>query len=108
MLARRAFEAGGARIKGGKIVIPELVRTLSKMLGRSVIDQTGFTGFFDLQLDFVPDDTTPSLPPPPPNSGSDGVSIVQALQQQLGLRLQSTRGPVQVIVVDQAAPPSVN
>jgi uncharacterized protein (TIGR03435 family) len=102
------FEAGGARIKGGKIVMPELVRTLSKMLGGSVIDQTGFTGFFDLQLDFVPDETTPSLPPPPPNSGSDGVSIVQALQQQLGLRLQSTRGPVQVIVVDQAAPPSVN
>jgi bla regulator protein blaR1 len=103
-----AFEAGGARIKGGKVAMPELVRTLSKMLGRSVIDQTGFKGFFDLQLDFAPDDTTPSLPPPPPNSGSDGVSIVQALQQQLGLRLQSTRGPVQVIVVDQAAPPSVN
>jgi uncharacterized protein (TIGR03435 family) len=103
------FESGGARLKGGKIAMPELLRTLSKLLGRSVIDQTGFTGLFDLQLDFVPDDTTPSLPPPPPNSGtSDGVSIVQALQQRLGLRLQSTRGPVQVIVVDQAAPPTVN
>jgi uncharacterized protein (TIGR03435 family) len=101
----------GAEMKGGKIAMPELVRTLSMLLGRSVIDQTGFTGLFDLQLDFVPDDTTPSMPPPPPNSGiSDitGVSIAQALQQQLGLRLQSTKGPVQVIVVDQAEPPSVN
>jgi uncharacterized protein (TIGR03435 family) len=101
----------GAQMKGGKIAMPELVRTLSKLVGRSVIDRTGFTGLFDLQLDFVPDDTTPSLPPPPPNSGiSDltGASIAQALQQQLGLRLQSTKGPVQVIVVDQAEPPSAN
>lgn len=104
-----AFESGGARMRGGKIAMAELARTLSKALGRSVIDQTGFAGLFDLQLDFVPDDTTPSLPPPPPNSGiSDGVSIVQALQQQLGLRLQSTRGPVPVIVVDHAESPSAN
>jgi uncharacterized protein (TIGR03435 family) len=96
-------------MKGGKIAMPELVRTLSKVLGRSVIDQTGFTGTFDLQLDFATDDMTPSMPPPPPNSPpSDDVSIVQALQQQLGLRLQSTKGPVPVIVVDQALPPSVN
>jgi uncharacterized protein (TIGR03435 family) len=101
----------GAQMKGGKISMPELARALSMLLGRSVIDRTGFTGLFDLQLDFLPDDTTPSMPPPPPDSGiSDitGASIAQALQQQLGLRLQSTRGPVQVIVVDQAEPPSVN
>jgi len=106
-----ALGRGGAQMKGGKIAMPELVRTLSKLVGRSVIDRTGFTGLFDLQLDFVPDDTTPSLPPPPPNSGiSDisGASIAQALQQQLGLRLQSTKGPVPVIVVDQAEPPSAN
>jgi uncharacterized protein (TIGR03435 family) len=98
----------GAEMKGGKIAMPELVRTLSKLLGRAVIDRTGFTGLFDLQLDFVPDDTTPSMPPPPPDSGMTGASLAQALQQQLGLRLQSTKGPVQVIVVDQAETPSVN
>jgi len=106
-----AVTPGGAQMKGGKIAMPELVRTLSILLGRSVIDRTGFRGLFDLQLDFVPDDTTPSIPPPPPNSGiSDitGLSLPQALQRQLGLRLQSTKGPVQVIVVDQAEPPSVN
>jgi uncharacterized protein (TIGR03435 family) len=106
-----ALGPAGARIKGEKIAMPELVRTLSKALGRSVIDRTGFTGLFDLQLDFVPDDTTPSIPPPPPNSGTSditGVSIAQALQQQLGLRLESTKGPVEVIVIDHVEEPSVN
>jgi len=101
----------GAEIKGGKISMPELARALSSVVGRSVIDRTGFTGLFDVKLDFVPDDITPSLPPPPPNSGISyltGVSIAQALQQQLGLRFQSTKGPVSVIVVDQVEPPSVN
>jgi len=56
----------------------------------------------------VPDDTTPAMPPPPPDSGISGVSIAQALEQQLGLRLESIKGPVQVIVVDQAERPSAN
>jgi len=99
---------GGAHMHGGKIATPELVRTLSMLLGRSVIDKTGITGLFDLQLDFVPDDTTPAMPPPPPGSYISGVSIAQALQQQLGLRLESAKGPVQVIVVDQAGRPSAN
>jgi uncharacterized protein (TIGR03435 family) len=98
----------GARMQGGKVAMPELVRMLSRVLGRSVIDRTGFTGLFDLQLDFLPDDTTPSMPPPPPGSDITGVSIAQALRQQLGLRLQSTKGPVEVIVVDHAEPPSEN
>lgn len=98
----------GAQMRGGKIRMPELVRTLSMLLARSVIDKTGFAEFFDLQLDFVPDDTTPAMPPPPPDSGISGVSIAQALQQQPGLRLESTRGPVQFIVVDQAERPSAN
>jgi uncharacterized protein (TIGR03435 family) len=99
---------GGAQMHGGKIAMPELVRTLSMLLGRSVIDKTGFTELFDLQLDFVPDDTTPAMPPPPPGSYTSGVSIAQALQQQLGLRLESAKGPVQVIVVDRAERPSAN
>jgi uncharacterized protein (TIGR03435 family) len=98
----------GARLQGGKIAMPELVRILSMLLGRSVIDRTGFSEVFDLQMDFVPDDTTPAMPPPPPDSGISGTSIAQALQQQLGLRLESAKGPVEVIVVDHAEPPSGN
>jgi uncharacterized protein (TIGR03435 family) len=97
-----------AQIRGGKIAMSELVRALSMVLGRSVIDKTGFTALFDVQLDFVPDETTPAMPPPPPGSGISGVSIAQALQEQLGLRLEPAKGPVELIVVDQAERPSPN
>jgi bla regulator protein BlaR1 len=99
---------GLGQLRGGKIGMPELVRVLSMMLGRSVIDRTGFSSLFDVQLDFVPDETTPAMPPPPPGSGISGVSIAQALQEQLGLRLDAAKGPVEVIVVDQAERPSAN
>jgi uncharacterized protein (TIGR03435 family) len=86
----------------------ELVRVLSLLLGRSVIDNTGFTGLFDVQLDFVPDDTTPGVPPPPPGSRITGPNLAQALQDQLGLRLESAKGPVDVLVIDSVAKPTEN
>jgi uncharacterized protein (TIGR03435 family) len=95
-------------MRGGKIAMSELVRTLSLLLGRRVVDQTGFTALFDVQLDFVPDETTPALPPPSPGSPISGVPIAQALRQQLGLRLEPARGQVDVLVVDQAERPSPN
>jgi uncharacterized protein (TIGR03435 family) len=98
---------GGAHLSG-EIAMSELVRVLSMLSGRSVLDKTEFRALFDVQLNFVPDETTPAMPPPPPGSGISGVSIAQALQQQLGLRLESTKGPVEVIVVDQAERPSAN
>jgi uncharacterized protein (TIGR03435 family) len=95
-------------MQGGKIAMPEFARKLSLMLDRSVIDKTGFTGLFDLQLHFVPDETTPAMPPPPPGSEASGPSLPQALHQQLGLQLESTKGPVEVIVVDHAERPAGN
>jgi uncharacterized protein (TIGR03435 family) len=102
-----ALGPAGARMQGGKIAMPELVRMLLMLLGRGVIDRTGFTGLFDLQLDFVPDEITPAMPPPPPDVFISGSSLPQALQQ-LGLQLQATKGPVDVIVVDRAERPSAN
>jgi uncharacterized protein (TIGR03435 family) len=98
----------GAHLLGGKIAMPEFTRLLSMLLGRHVVDRTGIAAPFDASLEFVPDDTTPGMPPPPPGSGITGPSMAQALQQRLGLRLEATRGPVDVIIVDQAEPPSAN
>jgi uncharacterized protein (TIGR03435 family) len=102
-----------ARMQGGKVLMPEFVRMLSMVLGRPVIDKTGFSGLFDVRLDFLPDEVTPALPPPPPDAAgaspdSNTPSIVSALPDQLGLRLESTKGPVEVIVIDRVERPSAN
>jgi uncharacterized protein (TIGR03435 family) len=104
------LQTGGARMFGGKIPMPELVRMLSVVLGRTVVDRTGFTGTFDVRLDFLPDDSTPPLPPPPPDAVSSAMSpsIFSALPEQLGLRLEAAKGPVEVIVIDHVERPSAN
>lgn len=96
---------------GGRIPMPELIRTLSLLLGRIVVDKTGFTGLFDVSVGFLPDGGTPLLPPPPPEAASSSAmspSIFSALPQQLGLRLESTKGPVEVIVIEHVERPSAN
>jgi uncharacterized protein (TIGR03435 family) len=105
-----ALQPSGARMQGGNVLMPELVRTLSLALGRVVIDKTGFTAPFDVQLDFITDATTSAMPPPPPGAAIDPnvPSIGTALQEQLGLRLDSTKGPVDVIVIDHIERPTAN
>jgi uncharacterized protein (TIGR03435 family) len=109
---RVMLDVGGARMLGGKIAMPEFVRTLSLTLGRTVIDKTGLTGFYDVKLDFVPDEATAALPPPPPDAAAaldaKNPSVLTALQEQLGLRLESGKGPVEVIVVDHVERPATN
>jgi uncharacterized protein (TIGR03435 family) len=63
-------------------------------LGRPVLDQTGLTGNYDFVLDFTPDQ-------PPPNApDSGGPTFIEALQQQLGLKLKPQKGQVQFIILD--------
>jgi uncharacterized protein (TIGR03435 family) len=109
---RVMLEPTGARALGGKVPMAEFARTLSMVTDRTVIDRTGFGGLFDVQMTFLPDDSTPAMPPPPPDVAaaleSRTPSILSALQEQLGLKLESTRGPVEVIVIDHAERPSGN
>ena len=109
---RVMLEPSGARALGGKVPMAEFARTLSLVTSRTVIDRTGFGGFFDVQMTFLPDESTPAMPPPPPDVAaaleSKTPSILSALQEQLGLKLESTRGPVEVIVIDHAERPSGN
>ena len=67
-----------------------------------MIDKTGLQGNFDVDLHWTPDDRADAQP------GDGGPSIFSAIQEQLGLRLQSSKGPVEVLVIDRAEQPSDN
>lgn len=88
-------------------IIPMLARTL----GRTIVDKTGLTGKFNLNMQWTPDDAQLAmLPPDAPRPASDpsGPSIFTALQEQLGLKLESQKGPVEILVIDRAEKPSEN
>jgi uncharacterized protein (TIGR03435 family) len=83
---------------------------LSRILNRVVIDKTGETGLFDIHIEFTPNDATPLGGPPLPvaPAGENDVSIFAAMEQQLGLKLESAKAPVAVLVIDSASKPSEN
>jgi bla regulator protein BlaR1 len=106
------MEGNGGPVKGQGIPIASLVHLLSQQLGRTVLDKTGLTGKYDFTLQWTPDEAQgpPGLPgidnAPPPESL--GPSIFTAIQEQLGLKLESQKGPVEILVIDHAERPSEN
>jgi uncharacterized protein (TIGR03435 family) len=92
-------------ISNGKVTANDaklsmLVTVLSRTLGRTIIDKTGLTGNYDFTLEYAPEEgASPSDSAP---------SIFTALQEQLGLKLESTKGPVDVIVIDHIEKPTEN
>ena len=78
----------------GKITLPILANNLSAILGRPVSNQTGVDGLYDIDLNFIDDGPTPGPATYP--------GIVTALQEQLGLKLESNKALFDMIIVDQA------
>jgi uncharacterized protein (TIGR03435 family) len=88
----------------------DVTEMLINGVGRTVVDKTGLSGRFDFDLEFAPDQLPqgPPLPgaPSPPPIDPNGPSIFTALQEQLGLKLESARGPVEVLVIDHVERPT--
>ena len=108
-----AMSPDGAVMQGGKVPMSELVRTLAMVTGRPVIDKTRYTGVFDVRLPFTPDLASDGMPrqpvdPSAPAPDSAAPSILGVLQEQLGLKLDSARGPVEVVVIDHLEKPTEN
>jgi len=78
-----------------------LAEELAKVVGRDVVDRTGIAGRYDLKLQWTPDDAVAGGADAPP-------PIYTALEEQLGLRLVSAKGPVKVLIVDRVSQPSAN
>jgi uncharacterized protein (TIGR03435 family) len=103
------------------VPIANLVGMLSQQVGRPVFDKTDLKGLFDFKLTFSPEGIQNPFgggPPgggPPigglsttPNNSADPVPSIFTAIQELGLRLESTKGPVEVLVVDSVQKPTEN
>jgi uncharacterized protein (TIGR03435 family) len=96
-------------LEGGPVNMAELARTLSIIMGRPVIDKTGFSGLFDVRMDFTADIATAGLPTPALSAPDPGArTIFAAIQEQLGLKLESAKGPVEILVIDHVDKPTGN
>ena len=93
------IQTGRGLIEAWGVTIPRLLTALSDVLGRMVVDKTGFKGIFDGRLEFTPDETIADPVTP---------SIFTALPEQLGLKVEPAKGPVDVLIVDRAERPTAN
>jgi uncharacterized protein (TIGR03435 family) len=101
---------GNGRLTGQGISIAAMVPPLAQELGRTVVDKTGLKGTYDVELRWTPDDTsTPITGPEGRTAGeSPTPSIFTAIQEQLGLKLESRKASVEVLVVDHVEAPAAN
>jgi uncharacterized protein (TIGR03435 family) len=101
------ISAGRGTMKFTKANMGTVAQALSGQLGRVVIDETGLKGDFDFKIEFAPEQNAPMKPVDGPEKPeiapeSDRPSLFTAVQEQLGLRLESKKGPVQILVIDKA------
>jgi uncharacterized protein (TIGR03435 family) len=102
------FRNASNQMSGAKVPMSHFAANLSKFLGRTVVDKTGLDGAYDIDLQWTPDETQAFLPTGPASADSSGPSFFSAVQEQLGLRLESQKGAVEVLVIDRAEKPDAN
>lgn len=102
-------KSGGLTINDGRdhfngqgITMPIVAQELARSAGRVIIDKTNLPGRFDIDLRWQPDDA------PPTSNDAAYPPFFTALQEQLGLRLEPAKGPVDVLVIDDVHQPSAN
>ena len=98
--------APGNLLSAGGSSMAALARLLAVPVGRLVLDRTGLTGGFDFDLEFTIDAVAGAPQGQSPNANAP--SLFTALEEQLGLKLQAERGPVEVLVIDRIERPTDN
>ena len=109
----------GLTLQGNAVSLTNLIFALSQNLGRIVVDKTELPpGLYDFKMQWSPDPAqgtpfgpappsgAPGVEPPRPAAEPTGPSMFTAIQEQLGLRLVSSKGPVDVYVIDSAQKPA--
>jgi uncharacterized protein (TIGR03435 family) len=119
----------GTTISAAAVPISRLVTMIQQAAGGAITDRTGLEGLFDFKLQYssigsgtiqtpfgpIPNPATanagaagPGLPSPSATAGDTQPSLFTAIQEQLGLRLESRKGSVQILVIDSVERPAVN
>jgi uncharacterized protein (TIGR03435 family) len=102
-------QRGPSTLIGNAIPLGPLVSQLSRFLdGAPVLDKTNLKDLFDFSLQWTPEPIMPPGQDAPVVSEPYGPSIFTAVREQLGLRLEATKGAVEVVVIDSVQKPSVN
>jgi uncharacterized protein (TIGR03435 family) len=99
---------GPGRFRGEAIPMTLFIRLLAGPLGRTVVNRTGLTGRYDIDLRYAPGSGLAAFSDSAPAGETSDPSLFTALQEQLGLKLESTRGPVEMLVIDRVELPSEN
>jgi uncharacterized protein (TIGR03435 family) len=97
--------AYGGQIRAVSIPLDRLTPRLSRLMDREVVNKTGLTANFNIHLEWTPERPQGDALSPPE---VEGPSIFTAIQDQLGLKLESQKGPVDILVVDHVEKPSAN
>jgi bla regulator protein blaR1 len=112
METRGQLRMGKGQFTGIGAPLSILAAQLSQQLGRSVIDKTGLTGKYDFTLIWAPDPGAAGGVPAGTDAAqapdSSGPSIFAAVQEDLGLKLQPGKGPVEMVVIDHVEKPDSN
>ena len=109
---QRIARTGAGKVAAQKATLAMFAAVLEMVAGRPVADKTGLPSTYTFKLDWTPDvgerglpgPAGPDVAPPDPN----GPSLFAALQEQLGLRLQAAKGPVESLVIEEAEKPGEN
>ena len=98
------------KIRNTQTSLANLSNTLQSYAGRPIVDKTGLAGMFDVSLQFALETLSAVAAAGGPQSPSDssGSPLFTAIQDQLGLKLEAAKGPVEVLVIDSVQKPSEN
>jgi uncharacterized protein (TIGR03435 family) len=104
-IQRAADDTRSYRVTRGVVntrtTIPALANVFSNWLERVVLDRTGLEGAYEVKLEWIPEEE-------PESANHPGASLFSAVQEQLGLKLEARKGPVDILVIDGAEKPSEN
>ena len=104
---------GRGELTAQSLGMEQIAHLLTQQTGRTVVDNTGLKGNYDFTLHWTPDESSPTLNgpgagPDSSTSSESGPSIFTAIQEQLGLKLESQKGSVEILVIDHVEKPSEN